>query len=538
MHFQKPDEQYTFIVYEPPKSFKPILDKFVVKNCVVLHPLWRNKSSDCVRINNQMWNIEYSEIVEEKNMIYLNKIQRIHYHKTFGDNISVALVKNPSFEYLDTIQLELSKVSRNSNSRSVFFSSLMEKFHLISDHIHSNIKDKILTFGQPFCIKFDNLFLKAVVSSKNVANHSHFMVSEKGKVEIISYENQDVSFANENHIPIKSWNLYDKGVGGMKDIADTLFRRAFVSRMLPPHKIKELGAKHVKGVLLYGPPGTGKTLIARTIANLLNKNIAPKIVSGPEIFNKFVGESQRKVRELFQDAELDQSTYGDKSPLHVIIFDEFDSIGKKRSGNDSAGSRVENDVVNQLLSKMDGLEQLDNLLIIALTNRKDIIDEALLRPGRFEIQIEVKLPTLEERVEIFQIHCRDLLNSGSLSEEVDLFELAERTDNFTGAEIEGIVKSACSLAMSRAVNIGENGEEIEYDSEHPIEVTKEDFEAAFEDITPQFGVQQHKIFNKNFDEIESSDKLALLSVSDFQTLLIHSSNDAQHVEDSVGKFAR
>lgn len=533
MHFQRPEATHTFIVFEIDKLHKTIFDQYVLKNCIVLHPLKRDTKYAYAKIGKDLWDIEYSELIREPNMIYLNKIQREYYRKKFNDTIRISFVESPLVENIPNLKVELSRISKSS----IFFSNLMDNFHNITTHIQQNIQEKILTYGQPFCVKLDDLSFKIIISSENIVMHNYFKLNDDGIVEVVSFEGQDISFVNEDHIPIKSWNLYDKGIGGMKDIADSLFRRAFVSRMIPTQKVKEIGAKHTKGVLLYGPPGTGKTLLARTIASLLNKDIEPKIVSGPEIFNKYVGESQKKVRELFQDAEQDQKTYGDKSPLHVIIFDEFDSIGKKRSTSDSTGSRVENDVVNQLLSKMDGVEQLHNLLVIALTNRKDIIDSALLRPGRFEIQIEVKLPTFEERIEIFEIHCSNLIKSNSMAEDVDLLQLAKLTDNYTGAEIEGIVKSACSFAMSRVVDLGENGGEISYDKDKDILVTNDDFNLAFQDITPQFGIQQHKMFKKHFEDIVLPDKLNMIYDISFQTLLIHSSKDSNKIEDYVGKFA-
>jgi vesicle-fusing ATPase len=148
--------------------------------------------------------------------------------------------------------------------------------------------------------------------------------------------------------------------------------------------------KHVKGMLLYGPPGTGKTLIARQIAKALDCE-KPKIVNGPEIFDKYVGGAEKKIRELFADARADQDENEDESNLHVIIFDEIDAICRTR-GSTSGGTGVHETVVNQLLSMMDGVDALNNVLIIGMTNRKDMIDPAILRPGRLEIHLEIGLP--------------------------------------------------------------------------------------------------------------------------------------------------
>merc|ERR1711924_260899 len=138
-------------------------------------------------------------------------------------------------------------------------------------------------------------------------------------------------------------------------------------------------------MLLYGPPGTGKTLIARQLAKFL-KAAEPKIVNGPEVLNKYVGASEENIRKLFEDAEKEQKQMGENSQLHIIIFDEIDAICKQRgSSKDSTG--VADTIVNQLLTKIDGVDALNNILLIGMTNRLDMIDEALLRPGRLEVQI-------------------------------------------------------------------------------------------------------------------------------------------------------
>lgn len=160
------------------------------------------------------------------------------------------------------------------------------------------------------------------------------------------------------------FNFEELGIGGLDAEFSAIFRRAFAARVLPPEVVKKLGIKFVKGVLLYGPPGTGKTLIARQIGKMLNCH-EPKIVNGPEILNKYVGESEKNIRELFTDAEIEQEEKGDDSQLHLIIFDEIDAICKQR-GTVRGGTGVNDSVVNQLLSKIDGVKPLNNVLIIGM----------------------------------------------------------------------------------------------------------------------------------------------------------------------------
>jgi len=197
--------------------------------------------------------------------------------------------------------------------------------------------------------------------------------------------------------------------------------------------IEKYGMTHCKGMILYGPPGTGKTLIARKIAGCLNC-AEPKVINGPEIFDKFVGGSEENVRKQFADAENDMKTKGDDSDLHVIIFDEIDAICRKR-GSTNSGTGVNESVVNQLLSKIDGVDSLNNILIIGMTNRLDMIDEALLRPGRFEIHLEIGLPDEKGRLQIFDIHTKKMRENNLIDKDVDLQKLAKLTKNYTGAEI-------------------------------------------------------------------------------------------------------
>jgi vesicle-fusing ATPase len=192
------------------------------------------------------------------------------------------------------------------------------------------------------------------------------------------------------------------GIGGLDKEFSQIFRRAFASRIFPPAIVERLGIQHVKGMILYGPPGTGKTLIARQIGKMLNAK-EPKIVNGPEVLNKFVGQSEENIRKLFAEAEAEYKAKGDESGLHIIIFDELDAICKQR-GSKNDGTGVGDSVVNQLLSKMDGVEPLNNILVIGMTNRLDMIDEALLRPGRMEIKMEISLPDENGRLQILNVH--------------------------------------------------------------------------------------------------------------------------------------
>eukprot|EP00768_Dysnectes_brevis_P001762 gnl/Dysnectes_brevis/1495_a1693_1697.p1 GENE.gnl/Dysnectes_brevis/1495_a1693_1697~~gnl/Dysnectes_brevis/1495_a1693_1697.p1 ORF type:complete len:741 (-),score=263.99 gnl/Dysnectes_brevis/1495_a1693_1697:120-2342(-) len=284
-----------------------------------------------------------------------------------------------------------------------------------------------------------------------------------------------------------NFNMEDLGIGGLDTQFQEIFRRAFASRVFPPAVAKRLGLQHVRGILLFGPPGTGKTLMARQIGKMLNSK-EPKVVSGPEVLDMYVGKSEANVRALFADAEKDQKELGDDSELHIVIFDELDAICKQRGmRSDSTGTF--DSVVNQLLAKMDGVEALDNLLIIGMTNRKDLIDSALLRPGRFEVHLEISLPDRDGRHQILRIHTASMRESGSLSPDVDLPALAERTKNFSGAELAGLVRSAASFALAGLVDPAQIAQLDKIDPES-IVVTQECFEGALKEVRPDYGRDQ------------------------------------------------
>ncbi|KAJ5721796.1 uncharacterized protein N7483_009730 [Penicillium malachiteum] len=297
-----------------------------------------------------------------------------------------------------------------------------------------------------------------------------------------------------NSIIQPGFKFEDMGIGGLDSEFSTIFRRAFASRIFPPGLVDKLGIQHVKGLLLYGPPGTGKTLIARQIGKMLNAR-EPKIINGPEVLNKYVGQSEENIRKMFADAEKEYKEKGDESGLHIIIFDELDAVCKQRgSGAGGGGTGVGDSVVNQLLSKLDGVDQLNNILLIGMTNRMDMIDEALLRPGRLEVHIEISLPDEQGRSQILKIHTEKMRTNNVLDSDVDLPELAHLTKNFSGAEIAGLVKSASSFAFSRHVKVGTMAS-INDDVVN-MKVNRGDFHHALTEVKPAFGVSEEELSSR------------------------------------------
>lgn len=288
---------------------------------------------------------------------------------------------------------------------------------------------------------------------------------------------------------------------------------------------------HVKGIMLYGPPGTGKTLIARQIGTILGAK-KPKIVNGPEILNKFVGQSEENIRNLFKEAEEEYKQKKEKSQLHIIIFDEIDAICKSRGTGTTSG--IGDQIVNQLLSKMDGVDSLDNVLVIGITNRFDLIDSALLRPGRFEIHLEISLPDEKSRLEILNVHTKKMA-SNHILQDVNLEEIAKLTRNYTGAELAAVVKSAVSFPLVRKVENEKTCQNIIPKEEFKVEMS--DFLEALKEVTPSFGVNDKDFsqFNKMFYEIsifkngivlgnELLDKLKRTNLYNISSLLFYGEN--------------
>ncbi len=231
-------------------------------------------------------------------------------------------------------------------------------------------------------------------------------------------------------VPKVTWN----DVGGLEDVKREIIE-AVEWPLKYPEKFKKFGIRPPKGVLLYGPPGTGKTLIAKAVANEANANFIS--VKGPELLSKWLGESEKAVRKIFKKARQ-------VAPC-IIFFDEIDAIAGIRGVEEN---RAVERVVNQLLTEMDGLEELEGVVVIGATNRPDIIDPALMRPGRFDRLVYVRPPDRNSRLAIFKIHTRNM----PLSDDVDLEELAEMTEGYVGADIEAVCREAVMLALREDIN--------------------------------------------------------------------------------------
>ena len=269
-------------------------------------------------------------------------------------------------------------------------------------------------------------------------------------------------------------------VGGLEDTKDRL-RETIQWPLEYPEVFDQMDIEAAKGVLLYGPPGTGKTLLAKAIANEAQSNFIS--IKGPELLNKYVGESEKGVREVFEKARSNAPT--------VVFFDEIDSIAGER-GRTTGDSGVGERVVSQLLTELDGLEALEDVVVIATTNRPDLIDQALLRPGRLDRHINVPIPDGVARRKIFEVHTRDK----PLADGVDLDDLAARTDGYVGADIEAVCREA-SMIATREFITSVDPEEIG-DSVGNVRVTADHFDEALSEVKPSVDQETRE----RYEEIE------------------------------------
>jgi vesicle-fusing ATPase len=438
----------------------------------------------------------FKHCYHENKSILLSKIQRDFLNKSpVNDFCEIRPIKTVECDQIMLIRIEVELINMGAHEvdANEFTALFIETYRLFPFNKDQKLYFYIKNLG----------FILTVREILTNNDHNQGILLKNTEVYISTNSSRLTLLNNnkDNLLMDPDFNFESLGIGGLKKEFAQMFRRAFVQRVFDKDVIKKLGIPHVKGIMLYGPPGTGKTLIAKRLGNLLNSR-PPKIVNGPEILNKYIGQSEENIRNLFKDAEDEWRVKKEDSALHIIIFDEIDAICKKRGSTLNSG--VGDQVVNQLLSKMDGVESLENVLIIGMTNRLDLIDDALLRPGRFEIHLEISLPDEEARVEIFKIHTKTMYEAGYIDQSVDLKNVAKLSKNYTGAEITAVVKSAVSYALERKVHNekDDNNEKMNIVGESNIKVYMKDFVQGLEEVKPSFGVNELDFhnFQKTFYE--------------------------------------
>jgi len=281
-------------------------------------------------------------------------------------------------------------------------------------------------------------------------------VLEKMEVKMEDFINayREITPTAMREVAIEVPTVHWDDIGDLEDAKQEL-RESVEWPLKNPDVFKRMGIKPPRGILLFGPPGCGKTLLARAVATESEANFIS--IKGPEVFSKWVGESERAIREVFRKARM--------SAPAIIFFDEIDALVPRR-GVGYADSGVTERVISQLLTEIDGIETLQEVIVLAATNRPDILDPAIMRPGRLDRMIYVPEPSEEGRLQIFKIHTKDM----PLAKDVDLQKLARLTKGYSGADIESICREAAIIALRRDIN--------------SKEVTFADFEKALKRIGP------------------------------------------------------
>lgn len=323
--------------------------------------------------------------------------------------------------------------NKNLKRTITFYQAELEKFRtppFIVSEIMSITDDGKAIIKLPnqsnFLVEVSKNFLGKIVAGDMVINEQKSLVIVD-KVELSK------NFPVENYVIVSdkidvSW----KDVGGLSEQVEKV-REVLELPLLQPELFREIGITPPKGVLLYGKPGTGKTLIAKALAKETNATFIELV--GSELVQKFIGEGAKLVKELFELARA-------KAPT-IIFIDELDSIAAKRIETGTSGEREVQRTFMQLLGELDGFDALSDVKVIAATNRIDILDEAVLRPGRLERHIEIGLADFDGRVEILKIHTKMM----KLDKSIDLEEVAKRCEDFTGAQIRALVTEAGYFAI-------------------------------------------------------------------------------------------
>ncbi|KNG73968.1 N-ethylmaleimide-sensitive fusion protein [Plasmodium falciparum IGH-CR14] len=375
----------------------------------------------------------------------------------------------------------------------------------------------ILTKGQILALKYNDILLKCIVKDLKTAdfdeikrlNNSNNNNNNRNSSGFSGYFNKwSPGFNNADNQNL-SYNRYERGI--LFENTECIFTSISDGGKLCIESKKVLKQNIIKNNFNFEELGIGaldeefKTIFRRTFASRIY----------PKLYYKTLGIKHVK------DAEMEYKQSGENSLLHIIILDEIDAICRQRGNVGSSSTGVNDSVVNQLLSKIDGVNSLNNILLIGMTNRIDLIDEALLRPGRFELHIEISLPNKEGRIQILNIHTKNMRMSNKLSSDVNILELAERTPNFSGAEIEGLVRNTVSYAFERHINFNDLTKPINADD---IMITKNDFMKALKETKPAFGAEEDIIGNllcngiinygKEYENIENTCKLLIKQIVD------------------------
>lgn len=401
------------------------------------------------------------------------------------------VVNNVIPQPINKIVFKIKKISIGGGILSFFFKNDDKSQVIESKKLEKMVKNlfpKETAIGHSMTLTYSGQ--EYTVIAKNIIFKDNSNEQTKSKYKILGQIVPETEFKFETskndksmlindttELPEKPIEEMEKYVGGLSDQLKTIVRTIYLARGKLRDEFLSRGLKPIKGMIFYGPPGTGKTTIARNLGKIFGcVGDRFTLMSGPEVFNKWVGQSEQNVRNIFKPAKEAWKKYGNNSPLYMVVIDEIDAILPIRSG--SSGNPVRDSVVNQFLAEIDGLVEFNNLICIGLTNRLELLDPAVIRPGRLEIHVKIDLPDKNGRMKIFDIHTQKLREANRL-ENINFEKLADLTHGCSGADIEGIIKIASTYSLERLSNLEKLDKEI-LDREGKIK--EEDFMKALKDI--------------------------------------------------------
>ena len=374
---------------------------------------------------------------EGKNIIRIDGLMRNNAGVGIGDTISAKKIKAVPAEKVTVSPLEaIPPIDERYLADALESTPLVKGDNIMVPYFGGRITFQVVAVSPP---------ADAVL----VTNKTSFTITEKG--------------ADLRGMPHVSY----EDIGGLRNEMQKV-REMIELPLRHPEIFEKLGIEAPKGILLFGPPGTGKTLLAKAVASESNAHFIS--ISGPEIMSKFYGESEARLREIFKEAR-------EKAPS-IIFIDEIDSIAPKR---EEVTGEVERRVVSQMLSLMDGLEGRGKVIVIAATNRQNSLDPALRRPGRFDREIEIKVPDKNGRLEILQIHARNM----PLDPDVDQGRIAAISHGFVGADLEYLCKEAAMKCLRRLLpELNMEEEKLPPETLDKLIITQNDFDEALKDVMP------------------------------------------------------
>ena len=374
---------------------------------------------------------------EGKNIIRIDGLMRNNAGVGIGDTVSAKKIKAVPAEKVTVSPLEaIPPIDERYLADALESTPLVKGDNIMVPYFGGRITFQVVAVSPP---------ADAVL----VTNKTSFTITEKG--------------ADLRGMPHVSY----EDIGGLRNEMQKV-REMIELPLRHPEIFEKLGIEAPKGILLFGPPGTGKTLLAKAVASESNAHFIS--ISGPEIMSKFYGESEARLREIFKEAR-------EKAPS-IIFIDEIDSIAPKR---EEVTGEVERRVVSQMLSLMDGLEGRGKVIVIAATNRQNSLDPALRRPGRFDREIEIKVPDKNGRLEILQIHARNM----PLDPDVDQGRIAAISHGFVGADLEYLCKEAAMKCLRRLLpELNMEEEKLPPETLDKLIITQNDFDEALKDVMP------------------------------------------------------